>query len=308
MRKSVSSLMLVASMGMAAPAFGQATRTWVSGVGDDVNPCSRTAPCKTFAGAISKTATNGEINVIDPGGFGAITITKSITIDGNGQVASILNAGGVSGVLVNAAPTDVVVLRNLQINGFGTGTNGVRFLKGSALHMENVRIEGQTTAGIDFEPEGASRLSVSGGTITRTVNGVLLKPRGVGTAAATLDGVAIVGNGGGVRAEAGVIATVRDSVISGNVNAGVGAVSSTGVSQVTVRDSLLSANNPSAALTSAAIKVNGTAATINLHGNSIVHNGVGLQAANGGSIRSTGRNHVAGNDVDGVPTVTNATS
>ena len=136
---------------------------------------------------------------------------------------------------------------------------------------------------------------------------MLLKPRGVGTAAATLDGVAIVGNGGGVRAEAGVIATVRDSVISGNVNAGVGAVSSTGVSQVTVRDSLLSANNPSAALTSAAIKVNGTAATINLHGNSIVHNGVGLQAANGGSIRSTGRNHVAGNDVDGVPTVTNAT-
>ena len=88
---------------------------------------------------------------------------------------------------------------------------------------------------------------------------------------------------------------------------GVGAVSSGGVSQVTVRDSLLSGNDPSGALTSAAIKVNGSAATIAIHGNSIVNNGVGLQAANGGTIRSTGRNHVAGNDVDGSPTVTVAT-
>jgi hypothetical protein len=66
----------------AAPAQAQATRTWVSGVGDDANPCSRTAPCKTFAGAISKTAPGGEIDALDPGGFGALTITKSITIDG----------------------------------------------------------------------------------------------------------------------------------------------------------------------------------------------------------------------------------
>src|SRR5262250_3426176 len=74
-------------------AQAQATRTWVSGVGDDVNPCSRTAPCKTFAGAISKTAVNGEINCIDPGGYGAVTITKSITIDCHEIFASILNAG-----------------------------------------------------------------------------------------------------------------------------------------------------------------------------------------------------------------------
>src|SRR6059036_1925940 len=73
---------------VALPAFwataaqAQATRTWVSGVGDDVNPCSRTAPCKTFAGAISKTAVNGEINCLDPGGFGAVTISKGLTIDG----------------------------------------------------------------------------------------------------------------------------------------------------------------------------------------------------------------------------------
>ena len=103
------------------------------------------------------------------------------------------------------------------------------------------------------------------------------------------------------------MATLRDCVVSRNVNAGVGAVSSGGLSQDTVRDSLLSGNDPSGALTSAAIKVNGSAATIAIHGNSIVNNGVGLQAANGGTIRSTGRNHVAGNDVDGSPTVTVAT-
>ena len=91
------------------------SRTWVSGVGDDVNPCSRTAPCKTFAGAISNTAAGGEINCIDPGGFGAVTITKSITIACEDVEAGITN-GGTSGVIVNAVATDVVVLRGLDID------------------------------------------------------------------------------------------------------------------------------------------------------------------------------------------------
>src|SRR3954452_1504393 len=101
----------------SAPASAQATRTWVSGVGDDVNPCSRTAPCKTFAGAISKTAAAGEINCLDPGGFGTVTITKSLTIDCVGTLGSIL-AAGTNGVNVNdsatATPGTIVVnLKNL---------------------------------------------------------------------------------------------------------------------------------------------------------------------------------------------------
>src|SRR5438067_9811507 len=113
----------------AAPAHAQATRTWVSGVGDDVNPCSRTAPCKTFAGAISKTADKGEINCLDPGGFGAVTTTKSITIDCAGTFGSIL-AAGTNGVHVNdsatATPnTTKVILRNLSINGATTCLIGV---------------------------------------------------------------------------------------------------------------------------------------------------------------------------------------
>src|SRR3954469_14971374 len=105
----------------------QATRTWVSAVGDDVNPASRTAPCKTFAGAISKTAAGGEINVIDPGGFGALTITKSITIDGGGgQEASVL-VQGTNGIVVAAGASDTVTLRNIRINGVSSGLNGIRF-------------------------------------------------------------------------------------------------------------------------------------------------------------------------------------
>src|SRR5947207_6028847 len=118
---------IVLTAGFATAAHAQATRTWVSGVGDDANPCSRTAPCKTFAGAISKTAAGGEIDVLDPGGFGAVTITKGITIDGNATFASVLGSG-TNGVVVNAGAGDVVTLRNLSIDGGGTGLNGVRFL------------------------------------------------------------------------------------------------------------------------------------------------------------------------------------
>lgn len=294
-------LFLLAASGSV---FAQANRTWVSGVGDDANPCSRTAPCKTFAGAISKTAAGGTIGVLDPGGYGAVTITKAITLDGNGYVASILHSG-TNGITINAGVSDVIVIRNLALTGApGTGLNGIRFLAGGALHVQNVSMEGTTTTGISFEPSGASELTVIGGTITRTGVGVLLKPSGVGTALATLDGVTIVGNTAGVRAEAGVMASIRNAVISDNANSGVGAVSTTGVSQVTVSDSLLSGNNPSADINSAAIKVNGTSATINIDGNSIVHNGIGLKTAIGGTIQSTGRNHVAGNTDNGAPTAT----
>src|SRR3978361_763283 len=110
----------------------QATRTWVSGVGDDVNPCSRTAPCKTFAGAISKTAAGGEIDCLDPGGFGAVTIGKSLTIDCGTFPGGIL-AASVNGVIVNGGANDKIILRNLVINGtisVNTGINGIRYLGG----------------------------------------------------------------------------------------------------------------------------------------------------------------------------------
>src|SRR5690242_18969057 len=140
--------------------YGQASRTWVSGVGDDANPCSRTAPCKTFAGAISKTAAGGEIDALDPAGYGALTITKAITIDdGGGQVASVI-VSGTNGIVVQAGASDVVILRNLRFNGIGTGINGIRFLSGKDLNVENCFIFGIPLNGIDIALNQATCASV----------------------------------------------------------------------------------------------------------------------------------------------------
>src|SRR3954468_6938399 len=149
--KFVPALALVA-LAVPSSAFGQATRTWVSGIGDDANPCSLTAPCKTFAGAISKTAPHGEISVLNPGGFGELTINKSITISGDGTLAGVIASTGTNGIIVNAGPSDVVVIRGISINGVGGGTNGIRFVAGGQLHVENVTIYAVTQQGIDFNP------------------------------------------------------------------------------------------------------------------------------------------------------------
>jgi hypothetical protein len=182
----------------APSAHAQATRTWVSGVGDDANPCSRTAPCKTFAGAISKTATGGEIDALDPGGFGGLTITKAITLDGGGgQVASVLVAG-TNGITV-AAGTGVVILRNMRINGIGVGLDGVAFTSGSALLVENCEIFGFTQNGIHVATStGTSNVVIQNTTVyNNTLGGIQVNPSG-GTADVAVIGSKANNNGFGV--------------------------------------------------------------------------------------------------------------
>jgi hypothetical protein len=140
------SLFTLLLLAMTTSAFAQATRTWVSGVGDDANPCSRTAPCKTFAGAISKTASGGEISVLDPGGFGPVNITKPLTIDGTGQVSSILGSG-TNGIIINTPGLDDhVMIRNISINGAletaSPGVNGIRIIQGAFVSIEGCTIFG----------------------------------------------------------------------------------------------------------------------------------------------------------------------
>src|SRR6266853_3841816 len=134
---------LATVVGGASRAGAQATRTWVSGVGDDVNPCSRTAPCKTFAGALSKTAPGGEIDCLDPGGFGAVTITKAITLDCTGTFGSVL-VSGTNGINVQAGGPDVVILRGIRFDGVNTGLNAVNFLSGNKLIVDRCDIFGFT--------------------------------------------------------------------------------------------------------------------------------------------------------------------
>jgi len=229
-------------------AAAQATRTWVSGVGDDVNPASRTAPCKTFAGAISKTATGGEINAIDPGGFGAVTITKSITIDGGGTFASILSAG-TNGVIINAGTDAVVTLRRLNINGAGTGVNGVRILAAKKVVIEDCVLSNFTQMGVEINTTSPCTVMLNNVTIHNGQNAVNMTSQGgaviidgcklqsfsnagvnLVSGQATVSGSNISDCSSGVVVASGMMVSLSNNVISHNITAlkGTGAFASAG--------------------------------------------------------------------------------
>jgi len=218
-------------------AQAQATRTWVSGVGDDANPCSRTAPCKTFAGAISKTATDGEIDVMDPGGFGQVTIVKSITIDGThgSGFGAILAASG-SGVIINitnAADTRKTVrLRNLSINGQGGGSLGINVLAVNKLFVEECAIYGfqnsSASRGIKVALTAAnSHISIKDTVISNCASGIDISTT-VPLVLFTIDDVTAEGMTDGIILGGGANGIIRNSVISLNSGAGVKIIS-TGV-------------------------------------------------------------------------------
>jgi hypothetical protein len=242
----VVSFMLV----VASAAQAQATRTWVSGVGDDVNPCSRTAPCKTFAGAISKTAKDGEISVLDPGGYGAVTITKSIYINGThgAGYGSILHSL-VNGVIINitdaADVRKAVRLRALDINGASTGINGVSILAANNVWIEDSVIDGTTgngtTSGIGIRVATAAscNLYVSDTVIHKHVTGIRVTTS-AGFAVANIKNCNIEGNTTGLDVNANGFATVTDSRFA--ANSGSAAVTTSASGQLIVRDSILSNN------------------------------------------------------------------
>ena len=301
-----------AAMLLAGAAHAQATRTWVSGVGDDANPCSRTAPCKTFAGAISKTAAGGEIDVLDPGGFGNVTITKSIKISAPPGYGSILNAG-TSGVIVNAGATDVVTLQGIYFQGAATGANGIRFLNGGALIVQNCIIEGSLAGfGIDFSPSGASTLDIvntyitgNGTTATTTGGGIIVRPQGgTGSAIVNLKGVRVVRNTFGIRGEgalaaaAGVKITAIDSDFINNGFGGVIALTTASPVAI-VLQRVTSANNGSNGL-----NANGAGASIVFGGSIVTGNATGIFTQNGAVAQSYNNSQVTGNAVNGAPTST----
>jgi len=208
------------------PAFAQAARTWVSGVGDDANPCSRTAPCKTFAGAISKTATAGEINVLDPGGFGGVTITKAITIRSDHIEAGVL-VSGTNGITVAAGATDTVVLEGLDIDGAaGTGLNGVNISSGSAVYILRCDIRHFSQNGVNMAATNAgSRLFIKDS---------LVNLNGTG-GGGPFGGVNVQGNGN--------IASILNTVVDNNTGFSiqVGGGGGTGTNQVALANTILNA-------------------------------------------------------------------
>src|ERR1700694_4189306 len=258
----------------SAPAHAQATRTWVSGVGDDANPCSRTAPCKTFAGAISKTAAAGEINCLDPGGFGALTITKAITISCEAGTAGVL-LSGTNGFNISAGATDAVILKGLDIEGLGTGIVGVQFNSGASLIIQNCVIRNFGSAngpGIALNPTGASTLLVLNTVVTHngTVSsggGIQVMPSG-GTAFALLNHV-----------------TVEKNFI------GIAAVGTAASTNLQIDNSTVSANTIIAVLASGG-------AAIRIGRSAITNNGA---AATSGNVLSYLDNQINGNNPDTTP-------
>jgi hypothetical protein len=310
---------MLAGVLYAAPAAAQATRTWVSGVGDDANPCSRTAPCKTFAGAISKTAAGGEINCIDQGAYGAVTITKSIALVCVGVTAGVLHSS-TNGIVINAAATDNIYIKGLDINGSpptSPGLNGVRFLAGASLTIVDTIIRGSTGAtpngfAIAFTPSVAARLVIKTSTIsnngsTTAGGGVLVQPTGTGSARVQIESSHIVNNTGqAIRIDttgntgSGNQVTVTDSILSGNVS-GLTLVNPPATTTIlaAVVDSTISHNS------GFGILANGASAQVRVSGTTIMGNGAGglnqggLVFAAGGNIITYGDNLLFGNSPDG---------
>jgi len=198
----------IAVIACATPAQAQATRTWISGVGDDANPCSRTAPCKTFAGAISKTATEGEINCLDPGGFGALTITKSVSILCGGVSNGGVLVGGTNGFVVNAPAGSRVVLDGLDFEGIGSGLNGVSMVGAGFLTIRNCSIRDFTQFGVNVAgPTGnpAPRVLIQNSYITNNFMG----------------GIQVQGASGATN-NAEVLNTLIDTNTTGSPATGVG--------------------------------------------------------------------------------------
>jgi hypothetical protein len=281
-------LLAVTLIFVAAPAHAQATRTWVSGVGDDANPCTRTSPCKTWVGAISKTAPGGEIDALDPGGFGALTITKSITLDGGGgQVASII-ASGTDGIDVEAQNNDVVIIRNIRFDGLlgngsnsagSTGIDGIKFTSGSALVIENCVIFGFAKHGINFAPTSAAA--------TATVINVVVENTEIGIA---------TDSSGGQTA----LMTVENSSVTGSSSVGI---LNTGAKSLTTIDHTLVTLNQIGIESAIAGPLPGTG--VLLSNSTVVENtGAGVTVSGTGVIYSYKNNNINGNNPDGIGSLT----
>lgn len=290
---------ILVAIALPAAADAQATRTWVSGVGDDANPCSRTAPCKTFAGSISKTAASGEINCLDPGGYGAVTITKAISILCQNTVGGVL-VSGTDGIVVNAGPNDKVVLRGLDLNGLNTGLSGVRVLQADSVIVRDTDVYGFSRSAVDFRASnaGSEGLVQDSSLHNNAGDGVLVAPPSTGGTTVAVRNSEVRGNA------CGVVATshLPDPANNFAANCGTDLTGTGGTAEINVFNSSLIDHDGGAG---AGVFTNGSGALIRIGGNEITGNTTGLKTLDtgaAGGIFSFGDNYIAGNGTDGSPT------
>jgi len=286
----------------ASMAQAQATRTWVSGVGDDANPCSRTAPCKTFAGAISKTADCGEIDALDPGGFGAVTITKSITIDGTGTLAGIL-ASLTTGVIVNAPQDKVITLRGLSINGACNGIRGINFIAGKTLNVEDCVIFRFANEGILVNDADGMSLNVRNSVIRNNATDGVSLTAGAGNVKATFSNTSITGSGAhGLHVKSRALVTASNCNISNNAANGVFVDALTGGTAAHARlwNNQISFNGGNGV--AAGLGGNAGSSVAEIGQDQIDNNtGNGVVVLTGGAVETFGNNSIRANGTDGCP-------
>lgn len=295
---------IILSLIFTSAAQAQATRTFVSGVGNDADPCSRTAPCRTFSGALIKTFINGEINALDPGGYGTLNVTKSITIDGTtGSGYGSILASGTTGVIVNIGinandPHRSVRLRNLSINGTGpsgtvgtrTGTDGVRMIAGSALIIENTVISDFSQEGVEVAGgvEGNQINVVINNTIIRNCNGTGIRlATGAGVVTAMLTDVRVH------TCATGVLGANRTRI---NIKGGVFSQNTTGLNQ-TGTDNFTNVDDAFVAVATTGIQ-SSAGNTTRVSDSVVTQTLTGLNP-NGGTLHSLSGNSIFGNTADG---------
>jgi nitrous oxidase accessory protein NosD len=326
MKKIGLALSLICTALFLAPtvAQAQATRTWVSGVGDDVNPCSRTAPCKTFPGAISKTAAGGEIDTLDPGSFATVTIVKAITIASEGSGEAGILTSGTNGVTVNCTtdPNCVVILRGLEIDGGPTGSNslaGVKFIAGKALFVQNCQIRNFTGPspngyGISFTPStggGTAALYVQNTNLVQngtgsTGGGIFVQPTGTPLVTVSVENSQASNNGFGIRTDSSQMSggsiqlAVSDSETDGNASAGVAVIGAMtgGIANVGVIARTTMAHN------GVGVNANGAMASLHIGASMLFDNTLGVKLANSGTADSFGGNQFYNNPTGPGPTLT----
>jgi len=304
MRRTASCAIAFLCAFQAAPAQAQ-SRVFVAAQGSDANACTFALPCRSFQHAHDVVAANGEIDVLDPAGYGALIINKAISIQGHG-FAGIAATGGATAITINAGANDKVSLRGLLIDGVGTGLNGITFNTGGSLDIQECLVRNFTNVGIDFSPGGTSTLVISDtrsvsniGNGTNQAAGIVIG--GPGTASGALDHVIIENNGDvGLAFEGTNAATnffVSNSVIWNNGFRGIAVI---GLNPNTIILWNVAVSNHF----SIALDANGPGAVVRITKSAITGNNVGMNPLNGAQIISGGDNFIDGNGADGAPTST----
>jgi hypothetical protein len=291
---SRSLFVLIAATGIAfglstVPAAAQNYRSFVSQEGSDSNNCSITAPCKTFAGAVTQTNAGGEIVVLNSGGYGAVTITKSITISSIGVEGAITTHSAGAGITISAGPSDTVRIRDLTLIGGGVGTVGILVNSAQSVLIQNCSITGFTGDGVSYLPSsGPSNLNIIGMTVADNGgNGITIEPGGGSGVTAYITDVGAWGNSIGVLVSGNVHATV--SVGASNNGTGIEA---TGASAVVMVTGARASNNTGSGVLS------DSNATMYVDRLQASGNALGWQVTNSGIMKSYGDNEINGNTTD----------